>query len=350
MNTMDSSSTAGAVNGTAFRAILFALGLGVLVPTTPVWSTGKVHPPNAGGLASRTIPEPFAYCSEATNLPIMCSECPLEPASALGQALARAGTASAVAWRCVDRKVHICEPGASGRACLQSGDDPDQIAAIVQYCRENPGTSVPGAVNYYAAQTWRCDGQRAVPDERYPDAAVDKKGYIAGNWRPVDWEREATRTPFAEKRRVVTGVVYEDPGACPFECCTYGSWRVKEPITIRERRDRSAVALDVIPAGSRVDALTGVVVTTKVGRGEIPADNACLSVWGGRAGLPVEVLHYQGEGYWLVRLGSSTGDCELRPTVSPVTEWWIRVLSPSGVIGWTDDVERFEGESLDACS
>ena len=67
----------------AFRAILFALGLGVLVPTTPIWPTGKVPPPNAGGLASRTIPEPFAYCSEATDLPIRCFECPLEPASAL---------------------------------------------------------------------------------------------------------------------------------------------------------------------------------------------------------------------------------------------------------------------------
>lgn len=59
------------------------------------------------------------------------------------------------------------------------------------------------------------------------------------------------------------------PGACPFECCTYREWSVKADTTLVAHPDRRAPAVGKACKGSRVQGLTGIVITTKPGEIEV---------------------------------------------------------------------------------
>ena len=56
-----------------------------------------------------------------------------------------------------------------------------------------------------------------------------------------------------------------DAGACPFECCHYGSWTARQSVPARQTRNqRSPIAFTIV-RGEKVTALMGVVVTYKPG-------------------------------------------------------------------------------------
>src|SRR5215831_17323689 len=59
---------------------------------------------------------------------------------------------------------------------------------------------------------------------------------------------------------------YFDWGACPFECCAYREWSAMRQTPVLAQRRRSSETAFVLAAGDKVQALTGVVVTTKPGR------------------------------------------------------------------------------------
>jgi hypothetical protein len=161
---------------------------------------------------------------------------------------------------------------------------------------------------------------------------------------------------------------YESHGACPFECCTYRTWTVKADTNIlAERKDGAAVAFRVA-SGDRVEGLTGVVVTIRLGRATVRHDTTigegsdALPVASGEA---VHVLHYVGEGYWKVWVrgraidtqlaDKDTGcpddragpvECAVRITKHPHAVWWARIRS-GGREGWTRQLELFG--NIDAC-
>ena len=92
-------------------------------------------------------------------------------------------------------------------------------------------------------------------------------------------------------------VPYEDKGACPFEGCVYRTWTANRTVVVRTQRRADAPIAFRLTKGARVQALTGVVVTTKAGRVEFsePFDT--------RQGLVIQpgetlyLLTYQGEGF-----------------------------------------------------
>ena len=162
-------------------------------------------------------------------------------------------------------------------------------------------------------------------------------------------------------------VPYEDHGACPFECCTYRTWTVKADTPVRtNRRDTAPVAFRVRP-GEQVDGLTGVVVTTKLGRATIRepivVDPDKLALEPGEA---VSVVNYIGEGVWKVwtrgRLhhleiagkehscagqARAPGPCAAQIVEEPKTVWWAKVRNRGGQEGWTRQLDRFG--QVDAC-
>src|ERR671927_1199670 len=79
---------------------------------------------------------------------------------------------------------------------------------------------------------------------------------------------------------------YEDRGACPFECCTYRAWTVKEDTAFYRTRSNKSARLFGARKGERVTGLTGVVVTLEPGRAVV---RRAATYGGGAAGRKVRV-------------------------------------------------------------
>lgn len=138
--------------------------------------------------------------------------------------------------------------------------------------------------------------------------------------------------------------VYIDKGACPFECCTYREWTAQSDIALLDRPDGKQY-VGRIKKGSKVLALTGEVHSAPR-RVILTKDDQDAGV---KAGEVIYVLHYIGEGSWkawhkgkIIEIGDLPGT-----GWKPEITWWVKLKSPSGVIGWT--VERGNFANVDAC-
>jgi hypothetical protein len=162
---------------------------------------------------------------------------------------------------------------------------------------------------------------------------------------------------------------YEDPGACPFECCTYRTWTVEvETDILTDRKDDAPVAFRLRPR-EKVEGVTGVVVTTKLGRAVV---RRTITIGSGsdpvevKPGDQVFILHYVGEGYWRFWVrgridddqlpdtesectddSAEPADCAIQITERPETTWWAKIRSGDRE-GWTRQLDHFG--DIDACS
>src|SRR5262245_59465497 len=164
-------------------------------------------------------------------------------------------------------------------------------------------------------------------------------------------------------------VPYEDHGACPFECCTYRTWRAKADTQIlRNRRDGAAPAFRV-RVGDQVEGITGVVVTTRFGRATIRMPMPIVAESGTvqlRPGDAVYIVRYAGEGFWkawvrgrfleieLADQGETCrgddggpGPCAAEIVEKPDTVWWAKIRNRAGKEGWTRQLDHFA--KIDAC-
>jgi hypothetical protein len=153
---------------------------------------------------------------------------------------------------------------------------------------------------------------------------------------------------------------YAAYGACPFEGCIYRDWSVlADTWLLATRRDNAAVVARV-RVGETVRGLTGVVVTTKLGRAvvvrPVTIGRRQLRV---RPGDTVSLLHYLGEGYfkyWLrggideefipdqASCRNSPGlfnQCAIQMDERPQTVWWAKIRTRDGQEGWTCELNHF---------
>ncbi len=154
---------------------------------------------------------------------------------------------------------------------------------------------------------------------------------------------------------------YIAKGACPFECCTYRKWTVREDTDLVAAPGSQRV-VGKAKKGSAALGLTGEVHLTP-----IPV------VVVGDVGLPKDtisfILDYSGEGYGHVYSQGKVlelfhgyseycfrtseycwGETLLPSAPTQDTQksvWWVKVKLPNGVIGWTDKSGNFDGQ--DAC-
>ena len=163
---------------------------------------------------------------------------------------------------------------------------------------------------------------------------------------------------------------FYDWGACPFECCTYRDWATTGHVEFRTKPSRGAAIAFRLVKGEPVRGLTGVVITRTygvtrilrpmkigyVGKEELPR----LAI---KPGALVYTLHYEGEGYDKFWFNGSVYSDQIsmpddaRRTVPnsenvqvisrPKYEWWAKVRTTDGRVGWTDQTDRFS--NIDAC-
>jgi hypothetical protein len=149
-------------------------------------------------------------------------------------------------------------------------------------------------------------------------------------------------------------VYYVDKGACPFECCTYREWKAEKATTLyAERRTNSRVA-GIVEIGALIKAQTGEVHTMP---GKLIVRRGVTNF---KKGEVLWVYTYLGEGYFKIwhrgefiedqidfnYRNPSPDDWGMFETM-PTSVWWIKVRTPSGVEGWTNEPENFT--NMDAC-
>lgn len=137
---------------------------------------------------------------------------------------------------------------------------------------------------------------------------------------------------------------FEDIGACPFECCTYRQWVVRDTVRLLDRPNGKKV-VGALHKDEVVNGLTGVVISTPIA---VRADRA-IPETKIKAGDTFYILHYDGEGYWKAWFNGKT--VFVHQSVVNIheskSEWWVRVKKTDGVIGWALSDKHFLHQ--DAC-
>lgn len=157
-------------------------------------------------------------------------------------------------------------------------------------------------------------------------------------------------------------IPFEDPGACPFELCTYGEWTAREPVVVRRERRRDSPVIFRVPRDAKVTAVTGVVITLRAGRVQFRVPHEMGSLSGRVRVVPGQTLYlltYQGEGFtkaWFdgrlydeldgseffnAACEDDPGKCAGRIVEPPRREWWAQVRNAAGRTGWTDEPHKF---------
>jgi hypothetical protein len=181
-----------------------------------------------------------------------------------------------------------------------------------------------------------------------PASAIAAQGAEAGRW------------PEAPRPKAPV-VVHQ---ACPFECCQYGRWTLRERAVVREHPTSNARVLFRPGTGVRLFADTGFVRIDSIGLVVLRTDyldrmNGVQYV----AGDSLLVLDYVGEGVhngWLRGRAVQTEifwipEDPVRPRAMPgqlvrnvSAQWWARVRDARGRRGWVD-MSRTAVNGADAC-
>jgi len=148
-----------------------------------------------------------------------------------------------------------------------------------------------------------------------------------------------------------------DYNACPFEGCHFGKWIVSRDSTVYStwRRGRKPVA--TLQKGQVVTGLTGVHITHAPDRIEVSSPIAELGL---QPGDIILRYMYRGEGFadiwtkgqWKKEYdcgfitekdGSGCSrDCPAKVISSGRKDWWVRVKTSQGSIGWTKVEGQFD--------
>lgn len=156
---------------------------------------------------------------------------------------------------------------------------------------------------------------------------------------------------------------YYDVGACPFDCCSYGTWSAKSETALRADHDDSSPVVSSVKPGEDVQGLAGVAITKKAGEVRIIRDTTfavenSLEEITLRPGDMVYALHYVGEGLdkfffeGLFLIGRTNikraGKSESWEVINlPEWTWWAKIRRQNGDTGWSRELDHFD--HVDAC-
>ncbi len=179
--------------------------------------------------------------------------------------------------------------------------------------------------------------------------------------------------PFTADAQTRPPLPYEDVGACPFECCTYREWIVNKSTPIHRNRNNNSPVVFTVAPRERVQAVTGVVITTQPGEIRIARPITIQDYTGSqgtntsraiqaRPGDIIYLLTSQGEGSYKAWFKGKTITINaidvMEQTQSvparygrriPPTRsiWWVQIKNRQGQTGWTDRPDYFDNK--DAC-
>jgi len=138
---------------------------------------------------------------------------------------------------------------------------------------------------------------------------------------------------------------YIDKGGCPFEGCVYREWTAQRTIPLYDKPNgvRTGVFLR---AGEHVVGLTGEVhsIPQRVVSDENITDLVDARRIRIAKGQVYYVIHYLGEGAWLVwHRGKLTSLDDVPVRAQSVRAvWWVRVKTSR--VGWTISHNNFDGQ------
>jgi hypothetical protein len=168
------------------------------------------------------------------------------------------------------------------------------------------------------------------------------------------------RTKSLASGRPITepGLPVIDYKACPFEGCTFGEWKVTKESTVLSSWQGNHTEIGKIHPGEKVTGLTGVHITRKPDRILVKQPMPDLDL---QPGDVVLRYMYLGEGFanvWYKGSWHKSLDCTfvtekngqgcLRDCQAIVTEegakdWWVKIKTSTGTIGWVLVEDNFDG-------
>jgi len=148
-----------------------------------------------------------------------------------------------------------------------------------------------------------------------------------------------------------------DDHACPFEGCTFGKWVVAHDSTIFSSWKDDQKPVSTLKKGEVVTGLTGVHITYEPDRIQVFKSIPELHL---QPGDIILRYMYHGEGFadiWVKGQWKKEYDCSfitekngsgcLRDCLAKVIsngkkDWWVRLKTSQGTIGWAKVAEQFD--------
>ncbi len=156
-----------------------------------------------------------------------------------------------------------------------------------------------------------------------------------------------------------------DENACPFEGCQFGQWTAAEPVRLYSTWKSDRKLLRGVAKGERVEALTGIHITFEPAEIRVTAP---MPQYGLKPGDTVFGYMNLGEGffsawfngYWVEEFDGSgvqspdgsgcRRNCTATLLKAARSEWWVKLKTRDGRMGWTKDADKFEGSDALAAS
>lgn len=157
-------------------------------------------------------------------------------------------------------------------------------------------------------------------------------------------------------------VLLTEKGLCPFEGCVYREWVTRKKTPIYAAPEQNTKVIGHLSAGTHVQALTGEVHTAKPGKYRVRKTYGKY-----KPGDLLWLYGYHGEGVYTVwfagklyeeefssvnYIGEGGNRCDDKNWCwgvleqAPESVWWVKVQAPDGRIGWTNQLENFDGKDL----
>lgn len=149
-----------------------------------------------------------------------------------------------------------------------------------------------------------------------------------------------------------------DQNACPFEGCQFGQWRARKRIQLFSTWKAPRKPIRTLRKGESVAAVTGIYITFEPTQIQVSAP---ISAYGLKPGDIVLGYMNVGEGffnawfngYWVEEFDGSgivapdgsgcRRNCNAKVLKPGRGEWWVKVKTKDGLIGWTRDGNKFDG-------
>lgn len=143
---------------------------------------------------------------------------------------------------------------------------------------------------------------------------------------------------------------YSDPGACPFECCTYRNWTANKDTTIYTQMRDGASRAYTVRKGETVRGVTGVVITNRAGIAKAKVAVTIGSRTRVAKGETIYLLTYQGEGFFKVWYkgrvisGVEIDEDKFNVTRQADAVWWVKIRNRQGKVGWSKLPDNFDNK------
>src|SRR5207248_2311291 len=147
-----------------------------------------------------------------------------------------------------------------------------------------------------------------------------------------------------------------DQNACPFEGCQFGKWIPTVAVQLYSSSKPDRKPIRMLRKHEGVEALTGIHITLQPSEIKVIAP---IPAYGLKPGdivfgymdLGEGFLNAWFNGYWVEDFDGSgiegmgcNRNCNATLVKTERAEWWVKVRTKDGVIGWTKDTDKFSGK------